>query len=381
MRNIIDLSKLPAPQLIEELDYGVIVAAMRTKLRELLPEWTGYELESDPANKVLEVAAYREMLLRQRINEAARGVMIAFATGSDLDHLAAFYPETRLPGALATFTATLTLSTALEMDVTIPEDYRIVAKNGKIEARLMQTATIPTGATTGSGLFEIIQPAGMDANGMDYPTGWDAITPLPFVVKVEQTEPAHGGSNTESDEDFRRRVRESLHQYSTAGAWGAYCYHAKGADARIKDVEAWSPERGCVTVAVLSAEGDGTADDAMLQRVEEALSGEDVRPGTDRVTVTGAEIVQYKVQAMLNMYPGVAGGPPLIDAQKRIKAKVMELHGLGKDVPRTALIAAAHVEGVKSVDLIQPEADIIVERHQAACCIDVTAGSQLANDR
>lgn len=102
MRHLIDLSKLPAPQLIEELDYEAILNEMRKKLRELLPEWSGYELESDPANKVLEVAAYREMLLRQRVNEAARGVLIAFAQGSDLDHLAAFYPEKRLEGALAT---------------------------------------------------------------------------------------------------------------------------------------------------------------------------------------------------------------------------------------------------------------------------------------
>ena len=94
--NRIDLSKLPAPQLIEELDYESILSQMRTKMREICPEWTGYELESDPANKILEVAAYREMLLRQRVNEAARGVMIAFATGSDLDHLAAFYGVTRL---------------------------------------------------------------------------------------------------------------------------------------------------------------------------------------------------------------------------------------------------------------------------------------------
>ena len=131
MRHLIDLSKLPAPQLIEELDYEKILTEMRTKLRELLPEWTGYELESDPANKVLEVAAYREMLLRQRVNEAARGVLVAFAQGSDLDHLAAFYPEKCLEGALATFVGKLTLAAPLGMDVTIPADYRIVAKNDR----------------------------------------------------------------------------------------------------------------------------------------------------------------------------------------------------------------------------------------------------------
>ena len=120
----------------------VILAEMRAKMRELCPEWTGYELESDPANKVLEVAAYREMLIRQRVNEAACGVMVAFATGSDLDHLAAFYPEKRLSGARAVFRANLKLSAPLDVDVTIPANYVIVAKNGEFEAKLRKSITL-----------------------------------------------------------------------------------------------------------------------------------------------------------------------------------------------------------------------------------------------
>lgn len=48
-------------------------------------------VESDPAMKVLEVAAWRELLLRQRINEAVKSNLLKFATGEDLDNLAEFY--------------------------------------------------------------------------------------------------------------------------------------------------------------------------------------------------------------------------------------------------------------------------------------------------
>ena len=48
--------------------------------------------------KLIEVAAYREMLLRNRINIAARGQLLAYAAGTDLDHLAAFYGVERLAG-------------------------------------------------------------------------------------------------------------------------------------------------------------------------------------------------------------------------------------------------------------------------------------------
>jgi phage-related baseplate assembly protein len=93
--NAIDLSKLPAPSVVEVLDFEVILAEMLDDLRERLPDYTN-TLESDPVYKILEVAAYREMLLRARINDASRSVMLAFARSSNLDQLAAFYGVERL---------------------------------------------------------------------------------------------------------------------------------------------------------------------------------------------------------------------------------------------------------------------------------------------
>ena len=119
----------------------------------------------------------------------------------------------------------------------------------------------------------------------------------------------------------------------------------------------------------------------MLRRVEERLSGEDVRPGTDLVTVISAEIIPYEIQAVLELYPGVAGSPPLDEAKKRLGRKAEELHRLGCDVPRSALIAAAHVSGIKKVELIKPEADIPIERHQAAHCTKIKVGNQIYSDR
>ncbi|GFR09240.1 UDP-N-acetylmuramoyl-tripeptide--D-alanyl-D-alanine ligase [Trichonephila clavata] len=46
---------------------------------------------SDPAMKILEVAAWRELLLRERINEAVKSNLLKFATGNDLDNLAEFH--------------------------------------------------------------------------------------------------------------------------------------------------------------------------------------------------------------------------------------------------------------------------------------------------
>ena len=84
----IDLSKLPAPAIVEPLSYEIILGEMLAHLVELDPDLTAL-VESDPAMKVLQVAAYREFLLRQRVNDGSRSVMLAYAAGTDLDQLGA----------------------------------------------------------------------------------------------------------------------------------------------------------------------------------------------------------------------------------------------------------------------------------------------------
>lgn len=91
----VDLSRLPAPAVVEQLSYEAILQEMLTRLQVLLPDFTA-TVESDPVMKILEIAAYREHLLRQRVNEAARAVMPAYAIGADLDNLAALFGIARL---------------------------------------------------------------------------------------------------------------------------------------------------------------------------------------------------------------------------------------------------------------------------------------------
>lgn len=90
----VNLSQLPAPTVIEALDFETIFAAMLADLQARDPAFTAL-VESDPAYKILQVAAYRELLLRARVNDAARAVMLAFATGADLDQIGANFGVVR----------------------------------------------------------------------------------------------------------------------------------------------------------------------------------------------------------------------------------------------------------------------------------------------
>ena len=132
----VNLSQLPAPGVVETLDYEVILAAM---LADLQARDTAFSalVESDPAYKILEVAAYRELLLRQRVNDAARGVMLAFAVGSDLDQIGANYSVARLvlnpgdPAAVPPVPATLESDSDFRARIQLsPEGYTTAGSEG-----------------------------------------------------------------------------------------------------------------------------------------------------------------------------------------------------------------------------------------------------------
>ncbi|WP_143688959.1 baseplate assembly protein [Wolbachia endosymbiont of Laodelphax striatellus] len=76
--------------IVEKPNFEEIFSRMKEELVRRDETFSGL-VESDPAMKVLEVAAWRELLLRQRINEAVKGNLLKFATGEDLDNLAEFY--------------------------------------------------------------------------------------------------------------------------------------------------------------------------------------------------------------------------------------------------------------------------------------------------
>ncbi len=90
---------LPTPAVIETLDFEAILAETKRVIVDLHPAAAAViDLESEPLNILAQAFAYRELLFRGRVNDAAAAQLIEYATGADLDHKADFYGITRLPG-------------------------------------------------------------------------------------------------------------------------------------------------------------------------------------------------------------------------------------------------------------------------------------------
>lgn len=106
----IDLSALPDLEVVETVSHASIVsrqtATFKTQWNSVkaanpdvdLPPYDVEVLETDPVAVVNEAESTREMLLRARINDAARAQFLAFSSGTDLENLAAFYEVERLDG-------------------------------------------------------------------------------------------------------------------------------------------------------------------------------------------------------------------------------------------------------------------------------------------
>ncbi|CAG9246142.1 Phage-related baseplate assembly protein [Burkholderia diffusa] len=99
---LIDLSSLPLPDALEVLDFETIYATRKAAMVSLWPAdeqaeiAATLELESEPLARLLQENSYRELVWRQRVNDAVRAVMLAFATNNDLEQRAALFGLMRL---------------------------------------------------------------------------------------------------------------------------------------------------------------------------------------------------------------------------------------------------------------------------------------------
>lgn len=291
----IDLSQLPPPQIVEQIDFELILAERKAYMISLWPAEEQAEIaarldmESEPLTKLLQENAYRETIWRQRVNEASLANLLATARGTDLEQLAANFNVKKL-----------------------------VIQEGKPSA----------------------------------------VPPVPRLM--------------ESDDSLRERAQMAWEGLSTAGPRNSYIFHARAADGRVADATAESPSPAVAVVTVQSLLGDGTASADLLASVNAYLSDDDRRPVADRLTVQGAQIVRYQVKAKLYLLSsGPESEPILAASEKRLVAYVNQRRRLGMEVSESALHAAAHVEGVRKVEL-EDWVDIVATKAQAPYCTKVT---------
>lgn len=293
----LDLSRFPAPLAIRGLDYEAVLAERRASLQAgFQAAGIDYDvgmLETDPAIILQEADAYREMLALAAINDAVKAGLVAFASGTDLDHLG-------LTGAL-----------------NLPRGMRDL---------MLRRELVPANGTT------------------------------PAVM--------------ESDAEYRRRLLLSP-EAAAAGTEGGYEFHALSADTRVLNTNVWSPGPGEVNVAVQARAGAGVAGSDIVAAVRAHLHRRDVKPLTDVVSVRSVTVHNYAIAARVYVRPGPDPAAVRTLVLDSLAAMVASRRIPARDVPLSAIIAAAMTGPVDRVVVANPLADIVMDNGQLAVCTGI----------
>lgn len=178
----------------------------------------------------------------------------------------------------------------------------------------------------------------------------------------------------ETDKEFRQRIKEAPFGFSVAGPSASYEFYGKQADVNVKDISAISPSPCVVNVTVLSYQGNGEADDTLIETVNKALNSENIRPVADLVEVKGAEIIEYNIDVKISLQENIPEYAISLDEIiLNLQNYADSEHRCGGIVVQSGIYAASHIQGVEQVIIENPTEDIICTPAQAPYCKGITA--------
>lgn len=309
---MIDLSLLPPPEVVETLDFETLYQEVLSIFRAHMgDQWTAL-LESDPVVKLMEVMAYRELLVRARVNAAAKASLLAYAKGADLDNRAADYGVQRLTIRAADPDAVPPVAAVMEGNEAL-----------RYRTRLSLEALSVAGS---SGAYE-----------------YHALSASADLVHVSVDSPRFSGVP----------VPAAVKAQLPAGAIVVVCDYDAGLA---------NPLPGDVSLAVLAGTSSTMPEEQLVATVLKALSAEDVRPVTDRPRVQGGIPTDFKVEAVLWVENGPDPDVVLAAARKSLDAAIAEARRLEGQLPVSAIYAALHVTGISRVDLVKPVEGVVCDK-------------------
>ncbi len=337
MQNYIDLSQLEKPEVIEPLNVETIFKEALNGFQAHLNNNQIFNalLASDPAIKLMEYWAYREFLLRARINDVFAQTLLAYARGEALDHKAAAWNTSR----------------------------GVISYNEKGEPEKWQSD---------DDLRKIVQmaPEGISTAGSRMSYVFHGLNLGRLTKALEVTKPDENTITithhlNPQDDSYLQAIRdvnavcpkieevEGAERLTDCGC-GAYINSDYAA--------------GHVHVAALSYANDGRLTDESLEALERHLSKEFIRPLTDKVTVMQGKNKEYQIKATVELMAGVDPQMVKQEAEKSLAAFVIERYKLGEVASIAGIYDAIHTKNVRSVKLIEPTQDVTCAWNEAPLC-------------
>lgn len=312
---------------------------------------------------IIQTYAYREMLVRKGINEAFWQTFPQFATGLALDLCGEIMGCYRLANQPARTTVRFSIE-GEHSQINIPKGTQIAVNENLYFSTLVDVFIRAT-----EQYVDIEAQANLSGS---IGNGWEAgrlktlKTAFNVPLKVSNLDETAGGIDTESDDDYRKRILLAPEAFTTCGTKAAYEYHTRSVSQYISDVAVLTPDGGQVEIVVLTKNGLPTP--ALLKQIQDYVADEKRRTLCDSVRVVAATEVSYQIEATLDLFANVVDEKTVIhQAEQAIRYYLSSRYELGLDVIPLAIASILRVDGVYNVHLTKPSLTEISEREWANC--------------
>ncbi len=358
------ISSLPAPLFVNDpdgTDPNLILADMIAAFESS----SGRTLQPAQVERLLiDLYAYRESLVRNAIQYAAKQNLLAFAIFPMIDYLGALVGVNRLQAQPASATLQFTLSNPLTIEYTVSAGTRVGSGDGQVVFASNADLIFAPGVTSAS-VDATAVVAGVGGNGFLPGQINLLLDPSGLLAAASNTTTTSGGSAPETDDHLRTRIQAAPNQFSSAGPAGAYRFFTLSVDPSIIDVQVVSPAPGTVNVYVLTGPISvqpasspnylAIASPALLTSVQVALDSDTVRPLTDTVVTSAVTEVDYQINATLTLYSDADPSLTMGAASTAIQQFALDLASkIQRDIVPSQIIAALSVSGVYEVTLNSP---------------------------
>jgi len=324
--------------------------------------------------KLSHIYSLVELADRRNLPVAANGE--AGADGAYLDALGTFVGVDRSPGAksVVTLEYSRTVSTTERI---IPAGHRATTADGAFLWATSASLTLAIGVLSGT-VSSACTVTGPESN--DIPAGGIDVLVDPLAgISVVSTTATDGGSDEQTDAEYRPDVVAAPDGFTTCGPRTAYEWHAGQASPLVLDAAALGPDdtdygapaAGVVAVFVLVGQWVADADGldvldiedsavviaAVLALVLAGLSEDTVRPITDLVTVSEAIEVSYTAEVSYWIRQAdaaiVAEINTAVDAAQAAYLDWQD-SAMGRDVDPSELHARLYAAGARRITITSP---------------------------